>query len=613
MWVSISGHALRTRLRWGCVGNAAQNVRVVGRYALYGAIAAGGMATVHLGRLLGPVGFSRTVAIKRLHAQFASDPEFVSMFLDEARLAARIRHPNVVPTLDVVATGGELFLVMEYVPGESIARLSRALRERQQTLPTRILSAVMAGVLHGLHAAHEAKDERGYPLGIVHRDMSPQNVLVGTDGVARVLDFGVAKAAGRMQTTREGQIKGKLSYMPPEQLRGATVNRQSDIYAAGVMLWELVTGQRLFSGDNEGAIVAKVLEGRVEAPSKVLMRGMSTHQTLGDNMLRGLEELDATILRALAMKAEDRFTTAREMAIEIEKTIPPATGSEVADFVEHIAKDVLSSRAAMVAEIESSASIHAAEPREGHVQSVLQAKSTLGPSGSMMTAPPAPAPSQPTRNERAGALQSQTVALPSGPPVARPSYNGPVEGPPVTQPSSISVSHGRQSTAPSSNGRRTVIAALVGVMLGASVLACALIYRHMQKPADLAIGRAADTTSTGGGGPAGAVTGVPTVALTGTAPSVVADGVAVDAGTAENAPTPLVAPIITAPPPAPVPVAVNHQKGGKGTAAGGTHPPPPTATATPPPPPPGPAPGCDPPYWFDPQGVKHYKPQCPLN
>ncbi len=241
------------------VGEAAQNVRTVGRYALYGAIAAGGMATVHLGRLIGPVGFSRTVAIKRLHAQFAADPEFVSMFLDEARLAARIRHPNVVPTLDVVATGGELFLVMEYVPGESIGRLARALRERQQTIPLRILSAIMAGVLHGLHAAHEARDERGQPLGIVHRDISPQNVLVGTDGAARILDFGVAKAVGRVQTTRDGQIKGKLSYMPPEQLRGASVTLQSDIYAAGVMLWELVTGQRLFTGDNEGAIVARVL------------------------------------------------------------------------------------------------------------------------------------------------------------------------------------------------------------------------------------------------------------------------------------------------------------------------------------------------------------------
>src|SRR3954451_14628649 len=123
----------------------------LGRYVLFDAIARGGMATVHFGRLSGPVGFSRTVAIKRLHAQFASDPEFVSMFLDEARLAARIRHPNVVPTLHGVATGGELFLVMEYVPGESAARLSRALRDRQTTIPLRILSGVMAGVLHGLH------------------------------------------------------------------------------------------------------------------------------------------------------------------------------------------------------------------------------------------------------------------------------------------------------------------------------------------------------------------------------------------------------------------------------------------------------------------------------
>src|SRR5262245_50982074 len=215
------------------------------------------MATVHFGRLLGPVGFSRTVAIKRLHAQYSSDPDFVSMFLDEARVAARIRHPNVVPTLDVVATGGELFLVMEYVPGESLARLTR---NRPERTSFRVISSVMAGVLHGLHAAHESADERGRPLGIVHRDVSPQNILVGSDGIAKILDFGVAKATGRLQTTRDGQIKGKLSYMPPEQLRGAPVSRTVDIYACGVILWELVTGQRLFQADNEGAIVAQVLE-----------------------------------------------------------------------------------------------------------------------------------------------------------------------------------------------------------------------------------------------------------------------------------------------------------------------------------------------------------------
>jgi serine/threonine-protein kinase len=282
-----------------------ENVRVVGRYALYGGIASGGMATVHLGRLLGPVGFSRTVAIKRLHAQYAQDPEFVSMFLDEARLAARIRHPNVVPTLDVVATKGELFLVMEYVPGESLSRLARAARDKKQRIPQRIVSSIMSGVLHGLHAAHEAKSERGEPLGIVHRDVSPQNVLVGTDGVARVLDFGVAKAAGRTQQTREGQIKGKLSYMAPEQLRGAAVSRQSDIYAAGVVLWELLTGERLFSADNEGALLAKVLEGRIVPPSRYVVTPSSV--TIGPDAMRILLGLDEVTLRALQSDPEKRY------------------------------------------------------------------------------------------------------------------------------------------------------------------------------------------------------------------------------------------------------------------------------------------------------------------
>src|ERR1022692_1337015 len=163
--------------------------RIIGRYALYGKIAQGGLATVHLGRLLGPVGFARTVAIKRMHSQFAEDPEFVSKFLDEARLAARIRHPNVVPTLDVVATDGELFLVMDYVQGETLARLQRLLKAQGKTIPLPIVAALFSGILHGLHAAHEAKNERGEPLGMVHRDVSPQNVIVGTDGVPRVLDF----------------------------------------------------------------------------------------------------------------------------------------------------------------------------------------------------------------------------------------------------------------------------------------------------------------------------------------------------------------------------------------------------------------------------------------
>ena len=581
------------------------------------------MATVHLGRLLGPVGFSRTVAIKRLHAQFASDPEFVSMFLDEARLAARIRHPNVVPTLDVVATGGELFLVMEYVPGESIARLSRALRERQQTLPTRILSAVMAGVLHGLHAAHEAKDERGYPLGIVHRDMSPQNVLVGTDGVARVLDFGVAKAAGRMQTTREGQIKGKLSYMPPEQLRGVSVNRQSDIYAAGVMLWELVTGQRLFAGDNEGAIVAKVLEGRVEAPTKVLMRGLGQKATITDSTLRDLETIDSTVLRALAMQPEDRFDTAREMALEIERKLQPATGSEVADWVEHIAKDVLNTRAAMVAEIESSASIYATDGRDGHVQSVLQAKSTLSPSQgndrnvNPSTTVPTASPSGPaTRLDRPPSMNQfqSTMAMPGSPPVPPPSYasySGPLDGPPVTQPSSISVasgSHSRQPEPAPNGNRRTAVAALVGVLLGASVLASALVYRQTQNAKKTIAGE-------GSASPTAQELGGTTPPSSPVAPSIAAEPPRVAAPAAplsEGADSGIIAadPVV-APPIVAAPVGTTGKGPGKGPSTT-ARPVPATKPPVAPPvaaPPNAPA-DCATPYWFDAQGVKHYKPQC---
>jgi serine/threonine-protein kinase len=551
------------------VSGAAQNVRVVGRYALYGAIAAGGMATIHLGRLLGPVGFSRTVAIKRLHAQFAADPEFVSMFLDEARLAARIRHPNVVPTLDVVATSGELFLVMEYVPGDSLSRLSRVIRERNQGLPLRVLSAIITGVLHGLHAAHEAKDERGHPLGIVHRDVSPQNVLVGADGVARVLDFGVAKAAGRVQTTKEGHIKGKLSYMPPEQLKGAAVNRQSDIYAAGVMLWELVTGQRLFAGDNEGAIVAKILEGRVQAPSMVLARSGRTMPLQGGMAI--LQALDETILRALAMEPERRFATSREMALEIERRCPPATASEVGDWVESIAKDVLSSRAAMIADIESGAP--AIEKPDDHVANVLGAKSELGPT---MPAPTA---------AEVNATRVATVPMAGGTPssVPRASHPTPFDGPPVTQPSSISVASGNQKPRDTSSARRTVVAALVGTMLGASVLATAVVYRYTQRHAPNVEATSAPIDpilvpqSSAGAVPIGSSSSAAAEVDASVASVTSADAAPPPPSASTPKPAKPVKPVVRPPPPAPAPD------------------------------------DCNPPFYFenkDGQPIKKYKPQC---
>jgi serine/threonine-protein kinase len=314
-------------------------IRIVGRYAIYNEIAAGGMATIHLGRLLGPVGFARTVAVKRLHPQYAKDPEFVSMFLDEARVAARVQHPNVVATIDVVATEGELFLIMDYVRGESLSKMLRILKRDNQRMPPRIATAIMCGFLHGLHAAHEAKNERGEPLGLVHRDVSPQNVLVGADGIARVLDFGIAKAAGRIQVTKDGQIKGKLAYMPPEQLAGRELTRAVDVYASAVVMWETLTTERLFKGESDGATLAKILRDNVPSPSSV-------H--------RDLAPFDAPLLRALARDPGKRHATAKALAIELERCMGIGSPTEVGEWVDALVGPVLNAREEQIAEIESS-------------------------------------------------------------------------------------------------------------------------------------------------------------------------------------------------------------------------------------------------------------------
>jgi eukaryotic-like serine/threonine-protein kinase len=312
--------------------------RIVGRYVVFGEIASGGMASVHLGRLLGSVGFSRIVAIKQLHPHFAKDAEFVAMFVDEARLAARIKHPNVVPTLDVVSSDGELFLVMEYVVGESLFRLLRPTHGRGQALPPPVASAIVAGALHGLHAAHEARNERGERLDVVHRDVSPQNILVGVDGVPRVFDFGVAKAVGRIQTTHDGQTKGKLAYMSPEQARGLPVDRTTDVYAAAVVLWEALTGTRLFAADDPQSLISQVLTKSPPAPSAVLR-----------SIPRAVDDV---VLRGLARDRSRRFATALQMADALEKAVDPVSARDLGRWVEAAAGERLKARADLVERIE---------------------------------------------------------------------------------------------------------------------------------------------------------------------------------------------------------------------------------------------------------------------
>ncbi|MEJ7729382.1 MAG: serine/threonine-protein kinase [Polyangiaceae bacterium] len=311
--------------------------RKLDRYAIFDEIAAGGMATVHLGRLLGPVGFSRTVAIKRMHPHLATQADFVSMFLDEARLAARIRHPNVVSILDVVSVPGELALVMEFVQGEGLDRILRVLRDRGERVPPPIAAAIAVGMLHGLHAAHDAVDENAEPLGIVHRDVSPQNVLVGLDGVARVVDFGIAKAQGRVSTTREGQLKGKLMYMSPEQALHEDVDRRTDVFAAGIVLWEMLVGRRLFDGIHEAAILTKVLAGEVKAPS---------------SFDPALDIFDRVVLRALSRRMDERHPSARAMVIELERVTPLATPTDVGIWVEKLVGGTIARRTARMLAVE---------------------------------------------------------------------------------------------------------------------------------------------------------------------------------------------------------------------------------------------------------------------
>jgi serine/threonine-protein kinase len=282
------------------------------------------MATVHLGRAVGVGGFERLVAIKVMHPQFAAEPEFVTMFLDEARLAARIRHPNVVPTLDVQESADGLFLVMEYIDGPSLQQLRKAVGTKPGAIPLPIVLRIMIETLNGLHCAHELRDDEDQPLNLIHRDVSPVNVLVGSDGGARITDFGVARAEARLSSTRGGQLKGKIPFMPPEQLLNEELDRRCDVYAAGAVLWESIVGKRLFHADSDGALLTMILSGASSKPSE--------HDPSVP------PAIDEVVMKALAKKREQRFASAADFAEALEHAaaeskIAVASSRAVATFI----------------------------------------------------------------------------------------------------------------------------------------------------------------------------------------------------------------------------------------------------------------------------------------
>jgi eukaryotic-like serine/threonine-protein kinase len=305
--------------------------RVLGRYELLAELARGGMGVVYLARQVSPEVIERPVVVKRLHGSLATSEKLVRGLLDEARMLTHVRHPNVVPIIDVVEARSEAFLVLEHVDAVSLATLAEKTVEAGERMPPAIASRILGDVLAGLHAAHEAKNIRGVPLGIIHRDVSPQNVLVGADGVSRLIDFGIAKGAEREAGATTGAVlKGKVGYFAPEQLQEHEIDRRVDVFAAGVVLHEILVGKRLFGGDDHAKAMMRVLLGDIPLVSEVREGAPPA--------------LDSVLERALARHPDDRFATAAEFLEALTEAAPPASPIEVARWVERVCGAILESR-----------------------------------------------------------------------------------------------------------------------------------------------------------------------------------------------------------------------------------------------------------------------------
>jgi serine/threonine-protein kinase len=312
--------------------------RKLGRYEVLARLASGGMAGVYVARAIGVAGFERLFAIKVLHPHLAHEEEFISMFLDEARLAARIRHPNVVPTIDISDTpDAGFYLVMEYIEGDHLGALLQRAWKLGKRMPFPVTLRILVDALEGLAAAHNLTDEAGRHLQLVHRDVSPHNIMVSTDGIARLTDFGVAKAEVRLSTTREGQFKGKLAYMAPEHASDGDADQRSDLFSMAIILWESLAGRRLFRAENHAATLNKIcLE-----PIPLLSSADP-----------GLAPFDDLLAKGLARDPNDRFQSAEEFAEAIEESAALLGGlakaREVAQLVREYASEKISNDANLI-------------------------------------------------------------------------------------------------------------------------------------------------------------------------------------------------------------------------------------------------------------------------
>jgi len=399
-------------------GSANSNTRAgtyfLGRYRVVDEIGIGGMASVHLARMDGPGGFQKWVAIKRIHPHLVEDETFVHMFLDEARVAARISHPNVAQVFDLGKHEDTYWIAMEYLHGEPLREVMRRTEELGQPMPPEIACRVIADAAEGLHAAHELLGKNGEKLQLVHRDVTPHNLFVTYDGTTKVVDFGIAKFSSRMASTRAGTLKGKLAYMSPEQVSGEQIDRRTDVFALGVVLWELTTGQRLFRMESDLDTLAKVQECNVPRPSAVV-RGYPI-------------DLEKIVMKALAKQKNERYKTARELSRALQSLLMRRglfiASDEVAAYTQSIFVDRIRKREEHLrwaAEVTQTINIEGkleapAPPAWNQEASVVSYNSEVQPSNGTMRAVPRPAAGMPAISPPQGSqAQASQPSVPTKP------------------------------------------------------------------------------------------------------------------------------------------------------------------------------------------------------
>ena len=420
-------------------------------YRLIAEIGRGGMASVYLAVARGPAGFNKLVVIKKTRRDIISDGDVLAMFLDEARLAARMNHPNVVQTYEIGQDGDQYFIAMEYLDGQPYSRVLSRLRAE---LPLAMHLRVIADLLTGLHHAHELCDFDGTPLGVVHRDATPQNVFITYDGSIKVVDFGIAKALDASSQTRTGVVKGKVAYMAPEQVRGERLDRRADVFAAGVMLWEAVAGRRMWNELPDLSVVHELMYDRVPAITAAITNVP--------------QDLAYVVSRAVAPRRDERYPTALEMHRDLETCLSRSGHRASArDVGEFIAPAFASDRSRVRAVIES-------QLRDMRWTGV-QPRAT---SSDLPTIEPGPNSGQSSMSSpalsAAGPPPSNAMAAPEPHPVTSPSAHvsvpigasGPISFAPTNSGAAVPL-----ATRPPSAGRSLVVPAAVATIVSLAVVA----------------------------------------------------------------------------------------------------------------------------------------------